>query len=119
MISCVILIYFLAYKVIKKKKNIDELNDIFKECNEANIRSHVRVINYSDTTITLECSNSSIASIVKFNREQYLKIFKDMGCTIFKILKLDSNSFSSLCKQDGGFFFILNNDFFPCALIID
>ncbi len=79
---------FIPNKVIKKKKNIDELNDIFKECNEANIRSHVRVINYSDTTITLECSNSSIASIIKFNREKYLKIFKDHGMYNIQDIKI-------------------------------
>ncbi len=70
---------FIPNKVIKKKRNIDELNDMFITSSDKNIRSKVQVINYSDTTITIECINSSVASIVKFNREKYLKIFKEYG----------------------------------------
>ena len=70
---------FIPNKVIKKKKNIDDLNNIFKSSNDTNIQLKTKVINYSDTSITIECSNSSVASIVKFNREMYLKIFKDHG----------------------------------------
>ena len=79
---------FIPNKVIKKKKNIDELSDMFKECSDTNIRSHVQVINYSDTTITLECSNSSVASLIKFNREKYLKIFKDYGMYNIQDIKI-------------------------------
>ncbi len=70
---------FIPNKVINKKKNIDELNDMLKSSSEVNIQSEIHVINYSDTSITIECNNSSVASIIKFNRENYLKIFKNHG----------------------------------------
>ncbi len=70
---------FIPNKVINKKNNIDELNDMFKSSSDVNIRSKIQVINYSDTSITIECTDSSVASIIKFNREKYLKIFKDHG----------------------------------------
>ena len=79
---------FIPNKVIKKKENIDDLSDIFKKGSDANIRSEVQVINYSDTSVTIECNNSSVASIIKFNREKYLKIFKDYGMYNIQEIKI-------------------------------
>tara|TARA_B100001113_G_C21017763_1_gene582168 strand:- start:758 stop:1024 length:267 start_codon:yes stop_codon:yes gene_type:complete len=79
---------FIPNKVIKKKKNINELSDLLIECSDKNIQPEIQVINYSDTTITIECSNSSVASILKFNREKYLKIFKDFGMYNIQDIKI-------------------------------
>ena len=79
---------FIPNKVIKKKENIDDLSDIFKKGSDTNIRSEVQVINYSDTSVTIECNNSSVASIIKFNREKYLKIFKDYGMYNIQDIKI-------------------------------
>ena len=79
---------FIPNKVIKKKRNIDELSDMLIKSSDKNIRSEIQVINYSDTTITIECGNSSVASIIKFNRENYLKIFKDHGMYNIQDIKI-------------------------------
>ena len=75
---------FIPNKVIKKKENIDDLNQILKSSTEENWRDKVSVINYSDNSITIECENSSIASIIKFEREKYLEVFKIMVCITSK-----------------------------------
>jgi len=70
---------FIPNKVIKKKENINDLDRILKSSIEEDWREKVYVINYSDNSITIECDNSSIASIIKFEREKYLEIFKNSG----------------------------------------
>tara|TARA_B100001057_G_scaffold165936_1_gene166655 strand:- start:614 stop:910 length:297 start_codon:yes stop_codon:yes gene_type:complete len=79
---------FIPNKVIKKKKHIDELSDIFIRGSDSNIQSEIQVINYSDTSVTIECNNSSVASIIKFNREKYLKIFKNYGLYNIQDIKI-------------------------------
>lgn len=70
---------FIPNKVIKKKENIDDLNEIIASSIEEDWKEKVIVINYSDNSVTIECENSSIASIIKFEREKYLEIFKNYG----------------------------------------
>ena len=70
---------FIPNKVIKKKENIDDLNEIIASSIEEDWKEKVIVINYSDNSVTVECENSSIASIIKFEREKYLEIFKNYG----------------------------------------
>ena len=70
---------FIPNKVIRKKENIDKFNTILKNNVDTNIASMINIINYSDTSITIECDDSSIASIIKFEREKYVQIFKDYG----------------------------------------
>ena len=79
---------FIPNKVIKKKENIDDLNQILKSSTEENWRDKVSVINYSDNSITIECENSSIASIIKFEREKYLEVFKNYGMYNIQDLKI-------------------------------
>ena len=79
---------FIPNKVIKKKENIDDLNQILKSSTEENWREKVSVINYSDNSITIECENSSIASIIKFEREKYLEVFKNYGMYNIQDLKI-------------------------------
>ena len=70
---------FIPDKVIKKKETIEKFNTLLKNNVEPNIRSKINVINYSDTSITLECDDSSVSSIIKFESEKYVQIFKDHG----------------------------------------
>jgi len=79
---------FIPNKVIKKKENIDDLNQILKSSTEENWKEKVSVINYSDNSITIECENSSIASIIKFEREKYLEVFKNYGMYNIQDLKI-------------------------------
>ncbi|MEL0171978.1 MAG: DciA family protein, partial [Gammaproteobacteria bacterium] len=70
-------------KVIDKKENIDSLNLILNESIETNLQNKIRVINYSDTCITIECDDSSVASIMRFEKDKYLDIFnKNDLCNI-------------------------------------
>ena len=70
---------FIPDKVIKKKERIDELNTVLRSNLENEIINKINVINFSESIITIECNDSSVASIVKFEREKYLQIFKDFG----------------------------------------
>lgn len=70
---------FIPDKVIKKKERIDTLNALLKNNLEYEVINKINVINFSESIITIECNDSSVASIVKFEREKYLQIFKNFG----------------------------------------
>ena len=79
---------FIPDKVIKKKENIDQFNLLLKNNVNDNISSMINVINYSDTSITIECSDSSISSIIKFDSMKYVQIFKDYGMYNIREIKV-------------------------------
>jgi hypothetical protein len=79
---------FIPDKVIKKKKTIDELNTILKTNIDHKVVPNVNVINFSESSIVIECDNSSVASVVKFERERYIQIFKDFGMYNINDLKV-------------------------------
>ena len=79
---------FIPDKVIKKKENIDQFNLLLKNNTNDNISSKINVINYSDTSITIECSDSSISSIIKFDSMKYVQIFKDYGMYNIREIKV-------------------------------
>ena len=70
---------FIPDKVIKKKETIDKFNKILKNNVDLNISSKINLINFSDTSITIECDNSSISSVIKFESSKYVEIFRDCG----------------------------------------
>ena len=79
---------FIPDKVIKKKETIDKFNTILKNNVNSNISLKINVINYSDTSITIECADSSISSIIKFESEKYVQIFKDYGMYNIREIKV-------------------------------
>jgi len=79
---------FIPDKVIKKKENIDQFNLLLKNNVNDNISSKLDVVNYSDTSITIECSDSSISSIIKFDSMKYIQIFKDYGMYNIREIKV-------------------------------
>ena len=79
---------YIPDKVIKKKENIDQFNLLLNSKVDDNIRSKINVINYSDTSITIECSDSSISSIIKFDSMKYVQIFKDYGMYNIREIKV-------------------------------
>jgi hypothetical protein len=79
---------FIPDKVIKKKERIDTLNALLKSNLEHEVINKINVINFSESIITIECNDSSVASIVKFEREKYLHIFKDFGMYSIQDLKV-------------------------------
>ena len=79
---------FIPDKVIKKKEAIDKFNTILKNNVDSNISSKINVINYSETSITIECDDSSISSVIKFESEKYVQIFKDYGMYNIREIKV-------------------------------
>ena len=79
---------FIPDKVIKKKERIDMLNALLKSNLKHEVINKINVINFSESIITIECNDSSVASIVKFERERYLQIFKDFGMYNIQDLKV-------------------------------
>ena len=79
---------FIPKKVIDKKENIESLNLILNDSIETNLKNKIRVINYSETCITIECDDTSIASIMRFEKEKYLDIFNENDLSNIKELKV-------------------------------
>ena len=79
---------FIPDKIIKKKETINRLDTLLKNNVASNISTNINVINYSDTSITLECKDSSISSIIKFESEKYVQIFKDYGMYNIREIKV-------------------------------
>ena len=70
---------FIPNKVLKKKEIIDDLDGLLTRTSEEKMKGKVHVINYSEYSITIECDDSSIGSIIRFEREKYLELFKNYG----------------------------------------
>ena len=68
---------FIPNKVIERKDNINRLDAVLNNILTESLRKNIKVINYSETTITIECENSSVASVMKFERDRYIDIFKN------------------------------------------
>jgi len=79
---------FIPDKVIKKKERIDELNALLKSNLDNKVINRINVINFSESVVIIECDDSSVASIVKFEREKYLQIFKNFGMYNLQDLKV-------------------------------
>ena len=70
---------FIPNKILKKKEIIDELDEILVKTADDQMKHKIHVINYTESSITIECDSSSVGSIIKFEREKYLEIFKNYG----------------------------------------
>ena len=79
---------FIPNKIIKKKEIIDELDKILGRISDDNMKDKIHVINFSENSITIECDSSSVGSILKFEREKYLEIFKNYGLYNIQDLKI-------------------------------
>ena len=79
---------FIPNKILKKKEIIDELDEILVKAADDQMKHKIHVINYTESSITVECDSSSVGSIVKFEREKYLEIFKNYGLYNIQDLKI-------------------------------
>ena len=79
---------FIPNKMLKKREIIDELDGILVSVSDDHLKHKIRVINYSENSITIECDSSSVGSILKFEREKYLEIFKNHGLYNIQDLKI-------------------------------
>ena len=79
---------FIPNKVIEKKDNINRLDAVLNNILTESLRKNIKVIIYSETTITIECEDSSVASVMKFERDRYIDIFKNNGMENIQDLKI-------------------------------
>ena len=79
---------FIPNKILKKKEIIDELDEILVKVADDNMKHKIHVINYTESSITVECDSSSVGSILKFEREKYLEVFKNYGLYNIQDLKI-------------------------------
>ena len=79
---------FIPNKILKKKEIIDELDGILVKAVDDHMKNKIHIINYTESSITVECDSSSVGSIVKFEREKYLEIFKNYGLYNIQDLKI-------------------------------
>ena len=79
---------FIPNKIIKKKEVIDELDKILTDVSDEYIKNKIHVINYTENSITIECDSSSVGSILRFERQKYLEIFKNYGLYNIEKLKI-------------------------------
>ncbi len=79
---------FIPNKVIERKDNINRLDAVLNNILTESLRKNIKVINYSETTVTIECENSSVASVMKFERDRYIDIFKNNGMENIQDLKI-------------------------------
>ena len=79
---------FIPNKILKKKEIIDELDEILGKAVDDHMKNKIHIIYYTESTITVECDSSSVGSIVKFEREKYLEIFKNYGLYNIQDLKI-------------------------------
>ena len=79
---------FIPNKILRKKEIIDELDEILVKAADDQMKDKIHVINYTESSITIECDSSSVSSIVKFEKEKYLQIFKNYGLYNIQDLKI-------------------------------
>ena len=82
---------FIPNKILKKKEIIGELDEILVKAADDHMKNKIHVINYNENSITVECDSSSVGSILKFEREKYLEIFKNYGLYNIQDLKIKIN----------------------------
>ena len=70
---------YIPNKVLKKKEFIDQLDKILTQISDEKMKNKIHVINYTDSSVTIECDDSSVGSVVRFEREKYLEVFKNHG----------------------------------------
>ena len=79
---------FIPNKMLKKREIIDELDGILVKAVDDHMKNRIHIINFTESSITVECDSSSVGSIVKFEREKYLEIFKNYGLYNVQDLKI-------------------------------
>ena len=79
---------FIPNKILRKKEIIDELDEILVKAADDQMKDKIHIINYTESSITIECDSSSVSSIVKFEKEKYLEIFKNYGLYNIQDLKI-------------------------------
>ena len=83
---------FLPDNIINKSLLIKNLNQFIIENFPKSIIAGVEVINVKDNVVIMGCKNSSLATILKFERNRYLEILKKNSFSRVTDLKIVINN---------------------------
>ena len=83
---------FLPDNIINKSLLIKNLNQFIIENFPKSIVDGIEVINVKDNVVIMGCKNSSLATILKFERNKYLEILKKNSFSRVTDLKIVINN---------------------------
>ena len=83
---------FLPDNIINKSLLIKNLNQFIIENFPKSIVDGIQVINVKDNVVIMGCKNSSLATILKFERNKYLEILKKNSFSRVTDLKIVINN---------------------------
>ena len=83
---------FLPDNIINKSLLIKSLNQFIIENFPKSIVDGIEVINVKDNVVIMGCKNSSLATILKFERNKYLEILKKNSFSRVTDLKIVINN---------------------------
>ena len=68
---------FIPQHVINKKELIKELNDFIAHILPLEITNYIEIVNVKDNALIISCKNSSIATLMRFEKQKYINILSD------------------------------------------
>jgi hypothetical protein len=68
---------FIPQHVINKKELIKELNDFMSHMLPMEIISYVEIVNVKDNILIISCKNSSIATLMRFEKQKYIDMLSN------------------------------------------
>ena len=65
---------FIPQYVINKKELIKELNDVMAHILPLEITNYIEIVNVKDNVLIMSCKNSSIATLMRFEKQKYINM---------------------------------------------
>tara|TARA_B100001996_G_scaffold325557_1_gene271512 strand:+ start:218 stop:487 length:270 start_codon:yes stop_codon:yes gene_type:complete len=68
---------FIPQHVINKKELIKELNAFISHILPMEIISYIEIVNIKDNVLIISCKNSSIATLIRFEKQKYINMLSN------------------------------------------
>ena len=68
---------FIPQHVINKKELIKELNDFIAHILPLEITNYIEIVNVKDNVLIMSCKNSSIATLMRFEKQKYINMLSN------------------------------------------
>ena len=68
---------FIPQHVINKKELIKELNDFIADILPIEITNYIEIVNVKDDVLIISCKNSSIATLMRFEKHKYINMLSN------------------------------------------
>jgi hypothetical protein len=68
---------FIPQHVINKKELIKELNDFIAHMLPMEIIGYIEIVNVKDNVLIISCKNSSIATLMRFEKQKYIDMLSN------------------------------------------